>query len=125
MTAEAAFRGEEIAVVLLTLQSFISSGDPSIGYHRLYLTNTTNTQFTNVTGYSNPTVDSLLNKAATTSTQADRSVLYKQVNAILAVDLPSLVLFDEAGVDFANKKLSGLWQSNDSRDRWGDVVLAK
>jgi peptide/nickel transport system substrate-binding protein len=105
----------------LTLQSFISSSDPSIGYHRLYLTNTTNTNFLNATGYSNPQVDELLNKAAVTVDQAQRAVFYKQAEAILAVDLPSLVLFDEEGIDFATKKLTGLWLSSDSRDRWDNV----
>lgn len=109
----------------LTLQSFSSSGDPSIGYHRLYLTNTSNTQFLNSTGYSNPQVDALLTKAATTADQTARADLYKQVDAILAVDLPSLVLFDEEGVDFATKKLSGIWLANDSRDRWDNVSLVK
>ena len=105
----------------LTLQSFSSSGDPSIGYHRLYLTNTTTTQFLNASGYSNTTVDGLLNKAAVTADQSQRAELYKQADAILAVDLPSLVLFDEEGVDFATKKLAGLWLSTDSRDRWDNV----
>lgn len=109
----------------LTLQSFSSSGDPSIGYHRLYLTNTTKTQFLNATDYSNPQVDQLLGKAATTANQADRVALYKQVDAILATDLPSLVLFDEEGVDYASKKLTGLWLSSDTRDRWDNVSVVK
>ena len=109
----------------LTLQSYVSSGDPAIGYHRLYVTNTSKTQFLNPSGYSNAQVDGLLSKAAVTPDQATRAGLYKEASAILAADLPSLVLFDEEGVDFATKRLNGLWQSIDSRDRWGEVWMTK
>lgn len=109
----------------LTLQSFVSSGDPSIGYHRLYITTNAPTQFTNQSGYSNPRVDELLQRAAVAPNQAERAAAYKEAQVILNEDLPSLVLFDEAGIDFATKKLNGLWQSIDSRDRWGEVWLSQ
>jgi peptide/nickel transport system substrate-binding protein len=107
----------------LTLQSYVSSGDPSIGYHRLYLTNETKNQFLNASGYSNPRVDDLLNKAAITPAQTDRAALYKDAQTILSDDLPSLVLYDEEGVDFATKKLNNVWLALDSRDRWSEVWL--
>jgi peptide/nickel transport system substrate-binding protein len=108
----------------LTLQSFVSSGDPSIGYHRLYLTNESRAQFVNATGYSNPKVDELLNKAAVTPGQAERAVLYREAQAILSDELPSLALYDEEeGIDFATKKLNNVWLAVDSRDRWGEVWL--
>jgi len=106
----------------LTLQSYFSSGDPSVGYHRLYLTNTGTAPFVNASGYSNPQVDDLLAKA---STQDERAPIYKQLQAILNDDLPALVLYDEAGVDFATTKLSGLWTSIDSRNRWDVVSLSQ
>ncbi|HEX9116386.1 MAG TPA: ABC transporter substrate-binding protein [Anaerolineae bacterium] len=109
----------------LTLQSYVSSGDPSIGYHRLYATNTARTQFTNASFYSNAKVDELMAKAAVTPLQKDRTALYGEMQTILAADLPSLVLFDEEGYDFATKKLNGLWGSIDSRDGWGVVWMAK
>ncbi len=109
----------------LTLQSFVSSGDPAIGYHRLYVTTTTKAQFTNQTGYTNPAVDDLFTKAATTPNQADRAVFYKNAQTILAADLPSIVLFDDEGVDFASKKLNGLFASIESRDRFDLVWLSK
>lgn len=107
----------------LTLQSFFSSGDPSIGYHRLYLSNTGSAPFVNASGYSSPQVDDLLAKASTAPTQADRTSYYQQLQTILNEDLPSLVLYDEAGVDFATQKLNGLWLSIDSRNRWDAVWM--
>ncbi len=109
----------------LTLQSFVSSGDPAIGYHRLYVTTATKAQFTNQTGYTNPKVDELLTKAATTPAQKDRGTVYKDVQALLATDLPSLVLFDDEGVDFASKKLNGVFGAIESRDRFDLVWLSK
>ncbi len=108
----------------LSLQSFTSSGDPAIGYHRLYVTTEARQQYTNATGYANPRVDELLARAATAVTPQERAPFYKELQAILNHDLPSLVLFEELGVDVASKKLNGLWTSWDSRDRWGDVWLS-
>jgi peptide/nickel transport system substrate-binding protein len=109
----------------LTIQSFTSSGDPAIGYHRLYLTTEARAQYTNATYYTNPRVDELLSKASTATTPQDRAPFYKEMQVILNNDLPSLVLFEELGVDIATKKLSGLWKSWDSRDRWGDVWISQ
>ena len=109
----------------LTLQSFVSSGDPAIGYHRLYVTTTNKVASTNATGYSNAKVDELFAKAATTPEQKDRAGLYVEAQKILAADLPSLVLYDDDTVNFATKKLKGVFSGIDTRDRWEDVSLSK
>jgi peptide/nickel transport system substrate-binding protein len=108
----------------LTLQSYFSAGDPAIGYHRIYQTQTGNKAFTNATGYSNAEVDGLLGDAATAPDRDERAKIYRRLQAILNDELPSLVLFDEETVDFASKKLTGLWPAIDARDQWGGVRLA-
>ena len=109
----------------LTLQSYVSSGDPAIGYHRLYLTNTTKTQFLNASGWGSEQVDGLLNKAAVTPDRDARGKLYQEAAVILAQQLPSIVLFDEEGMDIATKKLNNLWTVRDSRDGWENAWLTK
>lgn len=109
----------------ITMQSFVSSGDPAIGYHRLYQTNNTKNQFTNATGYSNATVDDLMNKAAATPNRDERAKLYKQMQEIVVKDLPSIVLFDDEAVDTASKKLGGVFPVLDERDGWQYVWLKK
>ncbi len=108
----------------LTLQSYFSAGDPAIGYHRMYLTDTSGRPLGNCTGYSNPEVDRLLGEAATAPDRARRAAIYRKLQAILNDDLPSLVLFDEETVDFATRKLTGLWPAIDPRDQWGGVQLS-
>jgi hypothetical protein len=61
-------------------------------------------------------VDRLLALAAQTPVVGERAKIYAQVNAILARDLPTLILFDEVGVDAARAHLRNLWQGLDARD---------
>jgi peptide/nickel transport system substrate-binding protein len=109
----------------LTVQSFTSNTDPAIGYHRLYLTAQAGQPFVNATGYSNPDVDRLLAQAGTTANLDQRSKVYTQVNTILARDVPTLILFDEIGIDAARSHLRNLWQGLDARDAWWLVWVAK
>lgn len=108
----------------ITLQSYFSAGDPAIGYHRIYETNTSGRPLTNASGYSNKEVDTLLAEAATAPDRDKRATLYKKAQTILAADLPSLILFDEETADFATKRLTNLWPAIDARDQWGGVTLA-
>ena len=108
----------------MTLQSYFSAGDPAIGYHRLYLTESGRTPNTNASGYSNPAVDKLFDEAATEPDSAKRADLYRQLQKILNVDLPSLVLYDEKTVDTATKKLTKLWPALDARDQWAAVEMS-
>lgn len=109
----------------ISLQSFISNGDPAVGYHRIYHTVDEPTQFANATGYSKPKVDELLLDATRTVEKRKRAVHYKKAQEILNEDLPCLVLFDGVAVDAASKNITGLWAGSNGRDRWGDVRLVE
>ena len=108
----------------MALLSYFSSGDPAIGYNRLYVSNPTDAVNANGSGYANPKVDNLLQQAATVTDRAGRASIYKEIQTILSEDMPAVVLYDEAGVDLANKKLQGLWESVDTRDRWSEVWVS-
>lgn len=109
----------------LTVQTFTSGGDPAIGYHRIFASAPPGTPFVNATGYANAEVDQLLTRAAETADQAGRSRLYAQAGKILAADVPTLVLFDEIGVDAARTSLRGVWTAAEVRDRWDAVWIQK
>ena len=61
--------------------------------------------------YSNPTVDRLLQEAASDPTQEERRAAYVQVQQILANDLPSLPLWFLDSVVIYNRRLSGVTAS--------------
>ena len=100
----------------LSMQSFTSSGDPAIGYHRIYLSAEPGQNFVNATGYGNPEVDALLREAAGLADQAARAELYAQALEILAQDVPTLVLFDELSTQASAANLRGLLTRLDQRD---------
>ncbi len=100
----------------ITMQSFTSSGDPVIGYHRIYLSQPPGTPFVNATGYSNAEVDRLLAEAASLADLDARKVVYDQVNAILSVDVPTMVIFEELGTEAAAGNLRGMRTLLDQRD---------
>ena len=107
----------------IALMSYFSSGDPAIGYNRLYIANPTDAINANAAGYADPKVDELLTKAATVTDLSARGAIYKAVQTILSEDMPAVVLYDEAGVDLGSKKLHGLWKSVDTRALWEEVWL--
>lgn len=105
----------------LSLGSFTSSGDPAIGYHRLYVTNTETAPNINATGYSNPEVDALLAEAAQTIDLDARAALYAEAQVMLDDAVPTLILADEQQVDAASTSLKGMFQGVNPLDRWQDV----
>ncbi|MDQ7840876.1 MAG: ABC transporter substrate-binding protein [bacterium] len=109
----------------LTVQTFTSGGDPAIGYHRIYASAAPGTPFVNATGYSSQEVDSLLNRAAEVPERAARGKIYAQASKILAADVPTLMLFDEIGVDATRATLRGVWIGAEARDRWDAVWVQK
>src|SRR5262249_36650488 len=71
----------------------VTGPDPS-GLGAFFATdNIQHVYFTNTGGYSNPTVDALLQSAVETSVQADRGKLYQQLQGIIQTDLPYYWLF--------------------------------
>ena len=109
----------------LSMQSFTSSGDPILGYHRIYVTAAPGTPFVNATGYSNPEVDALLQQAVSVFDFDERAQLYRRASEILARDLPVLVLFDELATEVSNKRLRGQREALDVRDRLERVWWAE
>lgn len=80
------------------LISYCNGTDPEIGVRRMYdSASIQKVPFTNSSGYRNPTVDALFQRAATTVDQGRRGELYRQVQEQLARDLPYLWLVETTG----------------------------
>ena len=109
----------------LALQSFTSSGDPAIGYHRMYRTNTSTSPNVNPTGYSDAKVDELMITAGGSSDRAERSKAYQEAQAIIDEALPILVLFDEQQADLNLTRLAGMYAGQNPSDQFQKVYVTK
>jgi len=109
----------------LSMQSFTSSGDPAIGYHRIYASAEPGSNFVNATGYGNPEVDALLGEAAGLADRDARAALYAQALAILARDVPTMVMFEELSTEAAAANLRGMRARFDQRDGLEFLWLAR
>lgn len=61
----------------------------------------------NVSGYSNPELDALLEKGRSLFTSAERKPIYAEVQAIINRDLPVIPLFHKTQVSVGNGKVQG------------------
>jgi peptide/nickel transport system substrate-binding protein len=66
-------------------------------------------------GYSNPTMDRLLEAARATLDQGKRLRLYKQIDAILRHDVPEAVLFQSVNIWAATKNVHNFVAPPDDR----------
>lgn len=107
-----------------TLQNYTTSGDPALGISRLYTTESINkaATFNNASGYSNPEVDALFAKGRDAASQQERAQDYFKAQEILARDLPTLTIHQQAEIDAASAKLKGLWHGANYM-WWDDVWL--
>ena len=62
--------------------------------------------------YSNPAIDALVAKASLTPDQNDRATIYRQIQQILAIDLPSINLWYLDTVIVHNRRLEGIKPSS-------------
>jgi len=107
----------------LALQSFTSSGDPAIGYHRMYVTNPEHAINRNATGYGNAEVDSLLSNAGQVPAKEQRAESYRKAQAILDRDVPTFVLFDELQADVSISRVGGLYAEQNPSGQYGQVFV--
>jgi peptide/nickel transport system substrate-binding protein len=127
-------RGSERTVVLkqvyadydfgATLQNYGTSGDPALGIARLYVTGSVKqgATFNNVSRYSNPEVDKLFADGQNNTTQEERARPYRQVQEILAKDLPTLTINQMGEFNAASRRVHRLFLSQDE-PFWDEVRI--
>jgi len=91
---------------MAALAWFLKSDDPDIGLYPLL--NTGGAPLPNVSHYSNPQVDRLLLAARSTTDQAKRAALYKQVVNITNQDAPYLLIDHELQIIGIRRNVAGL-----------------
>jgi len=79
----------------MTMNNVWNWGDPVIGVHRSYLsTNRVGAIWTNNSGYNNPDVDAILDKAGQAVDEAERREIYVEFQDAIAEDVPIYWLND-------------------------------
>ena len=86
-----------------TILNYSTGGDPALGISRIYTTDTINPKavFNNASRYSNPEVDTLFNEGRDGANPAARAQAYYKVQELIARDLPTLTIHEQAQIDVA------------------------
>ena len=109
----------------VTINGYGTFNEPAVGLARIFISSAIGSLYANSSNYSNPEVDDLFTRAAGALTQADRGALYRQVQAILAVDMPTVPLREKALFNASTKKLNGFAADTDQYRNWTDAWLSK
>lgn len=73
----------------MNIVSYCNMTDPEIGVRRMYVSsNIAPVPFSNASGYRNPTVDSLFDRARSLLDREERGRLYRRIQEILVEELP-------------------------------------
>ena len=97
----------------MNVNYFYQLPDPVLGVHRHYGTNQIRqgTHFVNSSRYSNATLDALLDSGSKEPDAAKRTATYKEIQTILANDMPVVNLFELQFLTVYNTKLKGAYGS--------------
>ena len=97
----------------MNLNYFYQLPDPVLGVHRHYGTDQIRkgTHFVNSSRYSNPKLDALLDSGAGEPNATKRTAAYKEIQQILANDMPVVNLFELEFLVVYNTKLKGAYGS--------------
>ncbi len=97
----------------MNINYFYQLPDPVLGVHRHYGTNQIRkgTHFVNSSRYSNPKLDALLDSGSKEPDAKKRTATYKEIQEILANDMPVVNLFELQFLTVYNTKLKGAYGS--------------
>lgn len=99
--------------------------DPTAGVQRIYWSDgiANPLPYVNAAHYNNPAVDDLFRAAAVETDEGKRAEQFKQIQAIVGVDLPAFPIAGLTTVTVFNKRVQGLYnsielQAGDFSDTW-------
>ncbi|MBS7588513.1 ABC transporter substrate-binding protein [Ancylobacter defluvii] len=93
----------------ITMGSFSTGPDPAVGVERIYVCrNIERLMARNASGYCNPQLDEIFDKASREGDEAKRVALYREVQKILVEDAPHWWLWDRYYPIAFNARLEGL-----------------
>jgi peptide/nickel transport system substrate-binding protein len=112
----------------MTMYFLTTMGDPALGVSRTFMSDNQKkgVLFTNHSGYANPKVDALFNRAAVAVSDAERKKLYSEVQKMLVEDAAVAWLVELVWPTVQNKKVhNAVINSVGPNGSFADVWLAK
>ncbi|CAH1649809.1 ABC transporter substrate-binding protein [Hyphomicrobiales bacterium] len=106
----------------MTMIGYTSYGDPALGVARIFVSGAIGQPFGNASLYSNSGVDDLFQRGRSASDLKQRGIFYKQVQKILADELPVLTLQEYQHEDAARSALKDVW-GGQGYGRWSNAWL--
>ncbi len=107
------------------LTPYTTYADPAFGIARAYVSATMGRPYGNPTGYSTKEIDDLFEKGARATVRDERAKYYREVQALIAEEMPSLTLRQYRQFDGSTKRLKGLWNVAVGNGAWADAWLEK
>lgn len=100
----------------ITTTHLAGFGDPQIGTDRVYWSKTIlkGIPWSNASGYNSPEMDALIEGAHNASSEAQRVDIYKKVQRLAQIDLPSFTLMENRPWTVSSRKLHGLKVGSDA-----------
>jgi peptide/nickel transport system substrate-binding protein len=111
----------EMTVMLLS-----QLGHPALGVSRVYISSNIRkgVLFSNMSGYNNPKIDELFDKAAVEVDEAKRQALYSEIQKIIVSDVPVAWMIELEFPTFINKQFKNVVTSAIGvRDTFADVYM--
>ena len=112
----------------MTVMLLSQLGHPALGVSRVYISSNIRkgVLFSNMSGYNNPKIDELFDKAAVEVDDAKRQALYTEIQKILVSDVPVAWLIELDFPTFINKKFKNVVTSAIGvRDTFADVYMVQ
>jgi peptide/nickel transport system substrate-binding protein len=107
----------------VALNAYTSYSDPALGIARTFVTSAIGRPYGNASQYSNPEVDTLFAKGEASSNFEERAKYYREVQAILAEDLPVMQLRSYREMAAYSKRLNGLWGIVQGNGKWSNAWI--
>ena len=110
----------------VTVLNYSTGGDPALGISRIYASESINPAaiYNNVSQYSSPEVDALWAKGRDAATPAGRAEAYFKVQELIARDLPTLTIHEQAQINAARVEVKDLFLAA-HYPWWGAIWMTK
>lgn len=106
------------------MTGYTTLGEVAQGVQRAYLCSTVGTiPMQNTSGYCNPEVDELFAEGAAHTDVSERTAPYLEVQELLAEDLPTLVVVEQAAIGINREGIHNVFKGATIYDWWDEVWI--